>query len=401
MEQRRATSSRKRTAPKRPASPQRNRSQSKARKVVDLDRSLLTQRAQSVSQREYLSPYRYQNLDLHPQLLAALAKKGFDQPTEIQDLSREPLLAGRDLMGIAQTGTGKTGAFLIPMIDRLLRGKKAFQSLILAPTRELAVQIEAEFKSLTHGMSFSVQCYIGGTSMNRDLQKVRRRADLVVATPGRLLDLHQRGVFSLDAYELLILDEFDRMLDMGFAKDVRRITKALSKRKHTLLFSATHDPAQQSFIDELLHNPVVVKVSQGDSTTNNVDQDIVEVGPDQNKFDVLLDMVQKPQFTKVLIFAETKRWVSRVTQKLQKAGLEADEIHGNKSQNYRQRALTRFKSGSIQILVATDVAARGLDVQDISHVINFQMPSSADSYIHRIGRTGRAGKSGQAYTFVS
>ncbi len=349
----------------------------------------------------YHTERSFADMPLHPQLKAAIAKKGFEKPTEIQDKTLETLLEGRDLLGIARTGTGKTGAFLIPIIHRLLESGRNFQTLVMAPTRELAVQIEEEFRSLSKGLNLHSACFIGGTNINRDMQNLKRKSHLVVGTPGRLLDLSNRRALYFQDFEVLVLDEFDRMLDMGFAQDVRKITAAMSKRKHTLLFSATLDRQQQPFIDQLLSNPVEVKVSSGEATGEHIEQEIIRLDEGQDKFSTLLQMVQQPDFEKVLVFAETKRWVNRVSKKLNQAGIRADEIHGNKTQNYRQKALDKFKNGKIQILVATDVAARGLDVSDVTHVINYQLPSSMDSYIHRIGRTGRAGKKGKAYTFVN
>ena len=229
---------------------------------------------------------------------------------------------------------------------------------------------------------------------------MRRSSDLVVATPGRLLDLYQRRAIRLDDFEVLVLDEFDRMLDMGFARDVDRIVGAMTLRKHTMLFSATLDEAQRSKINKLLRNPKEVKVSNGQQTGQHIDQEIIRLEPGEDKFSHLKILLADPEFSKVLVFAETKRWVSKVNKKLRQAGIHSDEIHGNKSQNYRQKALNSFKNGGVRVLVATDVAARGLDVTDVSHVINYQLPGSMDSYIHRIGRTGRAGNKGKALTFV-
>lgn len=349
----------------------------------------------------YQAERKFADMPLDSRLLKAIAKKGFDEPTEIQDRTLEHLLDGRDLMGIAQTGTGKTGAFLIPLIHRMISGRENFRVLVLAPTRELAVQIDAEFKSLTIGMNLYSQCFIGGTSVNADLQKLQKKSHLVIGTPGRLLDLSQRKAIRFREFGILILDEFDRMLDMGFNKDVHRITADMQNRTQTLLFSATVDRKQQSFIDKLLNNPMEVRVSNGEATGKHIDQEIIKVKDGQDKFVLLTDLLKQPGFNKVLVFAETKRWVSKVNKKLRQAGFSSDEIHGNKSQNYRQTALKKFSNGSIKILVATDVAARGLDVSDVTHVINYQLPASMDSYIHRIGRTGRAGKSGKAFTFIN
>ncbi|GGH64916.1 MAG: DEAD/DEAH box helicase [Bacteroidetes bacterium] len=371
-------------------------------KKSTIDINLLTQKASAQPEKTvYVAERTFAEMPLHARLQKTIAKKGFSTPTEIQDKTLEHLLAGRDLMGVAQTGTGKTGAFLIPLINRLVSGKDSFRILVLAPTRELALQIDEEFKSLTSGLGLYSQCFIGGTNLNRDLQKLGRKSHIVIGTPGRLLDLYQRRAIKFSEFDVLILDEFDRMLDMGFNKDVHRITSQMSNRKQTLLFSATVDRKQQGFIDRLLTNPIEVKVSNGETTGKHIDQEIIKVVDGQDKFGMLTDLLGQPEFTKVLVFAETKRWVSKVNKMLTQSGFSSDEIHGNKSQNYRQVALKKFSSGRIQILVATDVAARGLDVSDVTHVINYQLPASIDSYIHRIGRTGRAGKQGKAFTFIN
>lgn len=371
------------------------------KKQSSVDVNLLTQKAVPQKVEEYHPTRTFAEMPLHGSLKSAIAKKGFQHPTQIQDQTLESLLEGRDLLGIAKTGTGKTGAFLIPIINRLMESGRNFQTLVLVPTRELAVQVEEEFKSLTKGLGIYSSCFIGGTNINRDLQQCQRKSHLVVGTPGRLMDLNNRKALWFKDFEVLVLDEFDRMLDMGFANDVRNITGAMTKRNHTMLFSATLDKQQQPFIDKLLKNPVEVKVSSGEATGDHIDQEIIRLKEGEDKFSKLLSMIQQPEFEKVLVFAETKRWVNKVNKKLGQAGVSSDEIHGNKSQNYRQNALNKFKSGKVKVLVATDVAARGLDVSDVTHVINYQLPSSIDSYIHRIGRTGRAGKSGKAYTFVN
>lgn len=371
------------------------------RKQSSVDVSLLTQKAVPQVAEAYEPTRKFGDMPLHGSLKSTIAKKGFEHPTEIQDKTLETLLAGRDLLGVAQTGTGKTGAFLIPIINRLMEQGRNFQTLVLVPTRELAVQVEEEFRSLTKGLGIYSSCFIGGTNINRDLQNLQRKSHLVVGTPGRLLDLYDRRALWFKDFEVLVLDEFDRMLDMGFARDVKRITEAMTKRSHTMLFSATLDKQQQPYIDKLLNNPVEVKVSSGEATGDHIDQEIIRLKQGEDKFGMLLSMVAQSDFEKVLVFAETKRWVSKVNKKLGQAGIKSDEIHGNKTQNYRQKALGKFKSGKVKVLVATDVAARGLDVSDVTHVINYQLPGSIDSYIHRIGRTGRAGKKGKAYTFVN
>ncbi|MCA1752509.1 MAG: DEAD/DEAH box helicase [Cryomorphaceae bacterium] len=371
----------------------------KSRPVKAIDIKLLTKDAVPLQAETYVPTQSFADMPFSERLQETLRKKGYTHPTAIQSQTIEALLDGRDMMGIAQTGTGKTAAFLLPLIERMLNGEK-LQTLVVVPTRELALQVNEEFKSLTKGLGLFSSCYIGGTNINRDLQNLRRQSHLVVGTPGRLLDLANRNALRLANFPVLILDEFDRMLDMGFAPDVNRITRLMESRTQTLLFSATVDKTQKKLIDGLLNNPVEVRVSEGEATGDHIQQDIVRVGASENKFDVLLAMLAKADFDKVLLFAETKRTVDRMTKMLKKSGLQAEQIHGNKSQNARQTALTKFKDGKIQVLVATDVAARGIDVSDVTHVINYQIPQTYDSYVHRIGRTGRAGKTGKAFTFV-
>lgn len=370
------------------------------RKKSDLDPQLLVKKASGEVIVEYKSERTFDDLPIHKSLKMALKQKGFERPTEIQDRSLEALLEGKDMLGIAQTGTGKTGAFLIPVIQSLIQYPMRSYALILVPTRELATQVEDEFKSMSKGLNLNSSCFIGGTNINSDLRVARQQTNVLIATPGRLLDLVNRKAVDLRYFQTLILDEFDRMLDMGFIHDVRKIVHAMSKRKHNMLFSATLDNKQKKIIDEILENPVTVKVSSGQTSNDNIDQDIIRLASGEDKFVVLMKMLENPEMEKVLIFEETKHRASRLCEKLVKKGISSDQIHGNKSQNARQRALDAFKKGHIRTLVATDVAARGIDVSDITHVINFEVPQTFDSYIHRIGRTGRAGKVGKAFTFV-
>ncbi len=268
------------------------------------------------------------------------------------------------------------------------------------PTRELALQIEEEFKSLSRGLKLFSATFIGGTSVERDLSKLRKHHHMIIGTPGRLMDLANRRSLRLEEISILVLDEFDRMLDMGFVNDIKKMIKLMGRRRQTMLFSATIDKTQQSLIDNILSSPIVIRTSSGNTSSNNVKQDVIRVAPAQDKFNLLLNLLDDKSFEKVLIFAETKRLVDRVSKRLNRSGIPSEQIHGNKSQNYRCKALDKFKKGKVQVLVATDVAARGIDVTDITHVINYQLPLSYESYIHRIGRTGRAGKIGKAFTFV-
>ena len=344
---------------------------------------------------------RFSEMNLNPVLKANIAKIGFVKPTPIQDQSLDKLIDGENLIGIANTGTGKTGAFLIPIIENLLDDEKdKFQSLIILPTRELALQVYDEFKKLGLNLKLTAGCFIGGTNIEKDIRSLKNRFDVIIGTPGRLIDLKNRKALKLTAVEVLVLDEFDKMLDMGFIKDIRTIVNELKNRKQTILFSATNNRSQKSIIDELVKNPFLVEINKGNETSKNVEQDIIRLGDGQDKFKVLIDLLKDERFDKVILFMEMKHQANRLSKKLNKHGVKADQIHGDKSQNYRVNALNKFKTGAIQVLVATDVAARGIDVNDVSLVINYELPKEYDSYIHRIGRTGRAGKTGHAITFI-
>ncbi|MBD3636614.1 MAG: DEAD/DEAH box helicase [Crocinitomicaceae bacterium] len=375
--------------------------QAKAKPKSNLDPQRLIQRSEVLETKAYKASRKFEQMDLHNGIQSNLRKMGFEYPTEIQERTFDDLYNKRDLIGIANTGTGKTCAFLLPIIQHfLVNPERKVPALIIVPTRELALQVEDEFKKLTKGLGLRISCHIGGTSVNADIDRLQRKNDVIVGTPGRLLDLLNRGNLRLNTTETLVLDEFDRMLDMGFIKDIRSIVRMLKNRKQTMLFSATLNPGQKSIIREMVQNPVEVHVSKGNSTTKNVEQDIIKVPNGGNKFDLLVNLLNNAGFEKVILFTETKRLADRLSKRLNKSGITADQIHGNKSQNYRLKALSRFKRGNIRILVATDVAARGVDIENVSHVINYQMPRDFDTYIHRIGRTGRAGRTGIAFTFV-
>lgn len=373
----------------------------KPRKESTLDADLFVKRAIEPEVVGFTPSRKMADFPVNPKILANLAKKGYTHPTEIQDKTLESVLAGRDIIGIAQTGTGKTGAFLIPVLHQLIGKPAAYQVLIVTPTRELAVQIDSELKSMTEGLGIYSTCLIGGTNLAKDLQALRKPSHIVVGTPGRMNDLSRQRALHYKNFQILILDEFDRLLDMGFQKDIQYMVDAMTNREQTILFSATEDKKQKSIMDNLLVNPVAVRVSAGNVSGDHIDQEIIRVKPGENKMSILISMLKKEEFKKVIVFAETKRWVKVVCRDIQAAGIKADQIHGNKSQNYRLNALDNFKKEAIQVLVATDVAARGLDISQVSHVINFQQPMSMDSYIHRIGRTGRAGLAGKAFTFVN
>jgi len=377
------------------------RNGNKRKKAVStIDPNKLVKKAVAKEEEVYKPSRSFDQMPLHANLRSNLYTKGFKYPTQIQNDTLEHLVSGRDLLGVANTGTGKTGAFLIPIIEQLLNNNKSFQTLVVVPTRELALQVEEEFQSLSYKLGLYSASFIGGTNVGSDMKKLRRNPHLIIGTPGRLMDLADRGAFKLDNVSTLVLDEFDRMLDMGFVNDIKKMVKAMSKRKQTMLFSATLDKTQKQIIKDLLHNPIEIKVNSGEATGEQIDQDIIRVPQGEDKFNMLLSLIDDKDFERILIFSETKRGADKVSKKLNQSGVKSDTIHGNKSQNYRVKALDRFKQGKIKVLVATDVAARGIDVNDITHVINYQLPLSFDSYVHRIGRTGRAGKTGKAFTFV-
>ena len=327
-----------------------------------------------------------------------IVSKGYITPTPIQDKTIPHILKGQDVVGIANTGTGKTAAFLIPLINKVLTQEKE-NVLIVVPTRELALQIQEELNGFITSMKlYSVVC-VGGSPICSQIRALRYRNEFVIGTPGRIKDLIERKVLSLSHFKTVVLDEADRMLDMGFINDMRFMMNLMPKIRHTLFFSATWSPEIEKLVKEFLKEPVMISVKTHD-TSKNVDQDIVRINRGENKLDVLHSMLIQPDFGKVLIFGRTKHGVEKLTRLLSDRGFRAESIHGNKNQSGRQRSLKLFKEGKAQILVATDVAARGLDISDVSHVINFDIPATYDDYVHRIGRTGRAGKKGKALTFV-
>lgn len=371
------------------------------KKESTLDAKLLVKKAQPSGQAGFRSETPFTRLNLQPTLLKNLKDKGYETMTNIQEESIFPLMEGRDLLGISNTGSGKTGAFLIPIIEHAKADQQQFTALIVTPTRELALQIEEEFKTLSKGMNLYSATFIGGTNINSDFKSLNRKLHVIVGTPGRLLDLYDRKLLKLNQVNTLVLDEFDRMLDMGFVHDVKKLVNAMTKRSQTMLFSATLEPTQKALIDGLLDNPVVVKINSGGATSENVEQETIRVPEGRDKFEMLAGLFKDKTMDRVIIFTETKRLADRLSKKLNETGIKSGLIHGNKSQNFRNKTIEEFKNGTTRVLVATDVAARGIDVADVTHVINYQLPMSMDSYIHRIGRTGRAGKTGRAITFVN
>jgi ATP-dependent RNA helicase RhlE len=337
---------------------------------------------------------------LHPKIAAGVQALGYKTPTPIQVQAIPPVLAGKDVMGLAQTGTGKTAAFVLPILHRLLPGPRGrVRSLIIAPTRELAEQIHVAIGELGRNTHLSSCTIYGGVGVNPQIQKLRAGVDIVVACPGRLLDHLSQKTINLASLEVLVLDEADRMFDMGFLPDVRRIIKQLPYPRQTLMFSATMADDIRKLTDEVLHDPVTVKIGHT-APANTVSHAIYPV-EQHLKTALLMELLKHTDTESILIFTRTKYRAKRIGQQLEKAGYKAASLQGNLSQNKRQDALDGFRDGSYQILVATDIAARGIDVLSISHVINYDMPDTTDAYTHRIGRTGRAAKTGDAFTFVS
>jgi ATP-dependent RNA helicase RhlE len=345
----------------------------------------------------------FSDLGLAEPIQRALIAKNYITPTPIQTRAIPELLKGKDVLGIAQTGTGKTAAFALPILQRLSRcqGKRRARSpraLILAPTRELAIQIGDEFRAYGKHLHLRISVIFGGVSQVPQVKALGRGVDIVVATPGRLLDLMNQRQISLGDVEHLVLDEADRMLDMGFVRDVRKIIAAMPRVRQSLLFSATMPAAVERLSGDILSNPVRIEVTPQATPIERIEQSVYHVqAPD--KLALLATILKDPACSRVIVFSRTKHRANRIAERLEKWGVSADAIHGNKSQGARQRALKRFRSGEARVLVATDIAARGIDVDAVSHIINFELPNEAESYVHRIGRTARAGAGGAALSF--
>lgn len=346
----------------------------------------------------------FDSLHIIPSILEALHQEGYTQPTPIQEQAIPPALRGRDVLGCAQTGTGKTAAFAIPILQNLHLMEaagpinKGIKALIVTPTRELAIQINDSLSAYGKNLRMKHQVIFGGVSQVPQTQALQRGVDILVATPGRLLDLMQQGYISLQQVQILVLDEADRMLDMGFIHDVKKILAKLPAKKQTLFFSATMPPEISSLAASLLHEPIRVEVTPVSSTAETIRQSLYHVNRENKKL-LLSHLLKDSDIKTALVFTRTKHGADKVVKDLLKSGFSAEAIHGNKSQNARQRALSNFKNGTTRVLVATDIAARGIDVELLSHVINYELPNVPETYVHRIGRTGRAGASGIAISF--
>ncbi len=347
---------------------------------------------------EYIAQNSFEGFNLAPILKSNIDHKGYTVPTPIQDQAIQPILQGRDLIGLAATGTGKTAAFLIPLIQQMYTDSTK-KTLIITPTRELALQIQNEFKAFAYGMKLYSSLVIGGAYMGRQIYELRRNPNVIIATPGRLKDLIKQKAINLADYTNIVLDEVDMMVDIGFFNDVKYFISLVPKSRQSLFFSATIPAKVQGVLQAFVNNPVTVSVKKVE-TSENIDQDVVKISNPAEKIDKLHELLIQDGFDKVLIFGRTKHGIDKLNKELDSRGFKVGAIHGNKRQSQRTRILQSFKASEIQILLATDVASRGLDIPNVTHVINYELPETYDDYIHRIGRTGRANKKGIALTFV-
>jgi ATP-dependent RNA helicase RhlE len=345
----------------------------------------------------------FSDLGLKPELLRAVADKGYDTPSPIQREAIPAVLQGRDILAGAQTGTGKTAGFVLPILERLSASTQRHskpRALVLAPTRELAAQVAQSARDYGRYLQLNTQVVFGGVNINPQISALRRGCDIIVATPGRLLDLANQRAADLSGIEVLVLDEADRMLDMGFIHDIKRVIKLLPQKRQNLMFSATYSDDIRTLAERLLHNPISVQVAPRNAPIELVTQRAYRVQKDMKRH-LLVHLILEGQWRQVLVFTRTKHGANRLTQQLSGAGVSAAAIHGNKSQGARVRALEDFKAGRIIALVATEVAARGLDIKELPHVVNYELPNVPEDYVHRIGRTGRAGAEGEAVSLVS
>ncbi len=364
---------------------------------IDCSRFVCKAKPQTES-KPYQPQHAFADFAIDQRLKENIVTKGYVTPTPIQDQTIPAILEGCDVVGVANTGTGKTAAFLLPLLHKVILDNRE-NILIIVPTHELADQINQELIAFRGRLRIFSVCCVGGASIGRQISDLRRGYNFVIGTPGRLKDLIERGLIRPERFSTLVLDEADRMLDMGFVNDMRFIMSLMPVTRQTLFFSATVSREIDKLVKEFLTSPVTISVKTGD-TAKNVDQDIIKISHEHEKISVLHNLLAKPEFTKVLVFGRTKFGVERLSVGLIQKGFKADAIHGNKNQSKRQAALRLFKENKTKILVATDVAARGLDIPNVSHVINYDVPATYDDYVHRIGRTGRGDQMGKALTFV-
>ncbi|MGA7615068.1 MAG: DEAD/DEAH box helicase, partial [Thermoanaerobaculia bacterium] len=344
----------------------------------------------------------FQSLGLGPKLIRAVQDAGYVEPTPIQAKAIPPILEGRDVVGVAQTGTGKTAAFVLPMLEHLSRtpSRRGMRALVIAPTRELVTQIDENVRNYARHLSLRFATVYGGVGERPQIAALRRGVDLVVATPGRLIDLMQQGHVSFADLQFVVLDEADRMLDMGFLPPIRRIVQALPKKRQGLLFSATMSKEIESIAAEFVHNPVTVEIGRRSTPAEAVSQHVIHVSKEQ-KIEMLIHLLRDEALEMVLVFSRTKHGADKIARKLEQARITTATLHSNRTQGQRLQALKKFRSGAVRVLVATDIAARGIDVDGISHVVNYDFPPQPEDYVHRIGRTGRAHAIGDALSFVT
>lgn len=348
----------------------------------------------------------FQDLNLDPSIMQAIKDQEYEKPTPIQEKAIPALLNGKDLLGCAQTGTGKTAAFAIPILQMLLKegnrkeGHNSIRTLVLAPTRELAIQIGQSFETYAQHIQIQTGVIFGGVTPKRHIKVLKREPTILVATPGRLLDLIRQGYVNLNNVDMFVLDEADRMLDLGMIKDVKEIISKLPKKRQNMLFSATMPKEISKFVDSILINPEKIKIKTSSEDENKIEQQVYFVEP-PDKTSLLLHLLKEQSYESVLVFTRTKRRADKVSKALNKENIRSKAIHGDKNQSERLKALGRFKNKEIRVLVATDIAARGIDIDQLSHVVNIDMPNISETYIHRIGRTGRAGMNGTAISFCT
>lgn len=374
------------------------RSNTRGPKKDYINPSRFIQSAKLETELEYKPTHSFSDFEVNSIIHDNLARKNFTYPTAIQDQTIPHGLDGKDIVGIANTGTGKTAAFAIPLLHKLMSDKNS-AALIMAPTRELAQQIEEECRSIAKGSGIHGAILIGGVSMGPQLKDLRMNPQIVIGTPGRIKDHATQGSLKLERFNIIVLDEVDRMLDMGFINDISHILNRTAQKKQSFFFSATLDGRVKTIIEGFASDPIHILVKTGD-TSNNVEQNIITYAGKEEKIKKLHDLLIQDGVTKILVFDDTHRSVEKLSKELELRGFETDAIHGGKSQAQRQRALKRFKDNQVKVLVATDVAARGIDVVDITHVINYSTPQTYGDYVHRIGRAGRAGRLGYALTFI-
>jgi ATP-dependent RNA helicase RhlE len=368
------------------------------KEVKKFDPSLFIKKVEELSSTPvYIPKNTFSDFEIEKQIKENVITRGYETPTKIQDEVIPLILQGKDIIASANTGTGKTASFLIPLVSNILN-KKSHRALIIAPTRELAEQIQDELTVFKEKTGLASALCIGGANIDFQIRKLRKKPEFVVGTPGRLIDLEKRKILNFNNFDAIVLDEVDTMLDMGFIQDIKHIIDLLPKKRHSLFFSATMPKKVKDIMDAFLKDPITISVKTRESA-ENVNQDVIKVSKNE-KINVLHELLIKPSFKKVIIFSKTKRDTDKLSKALQERGFKTATIHGDKTQGARRKALSLFKNNKIDILLATDVVARGIDIDDVTHVINYDLPQTYEDYIHRIGRTGRANKIGNAITFV-